>query len=151
MTADTEPNERQTSSIKQPERIRIFTNHHGHGVVVKDLAYTLASSQHVGAATGGETYGRDILARKFVGSVRYQKTSLQRRISPVSPHTHTRVVTHLSNSTVPHDNTLDGLHGVEIALAQVVMQLDWVTRQNHAGGNTHGTRFRTLPVRTTAA
>ena len=75
VTANKEPNESQTGSVKQSERVRIFPNHYRHGVVIKDLAYRLASSR-VQQRRERATYGRDILAGKFVGGVRYQKTSL---------------------------------------------------------------------------
>ena len=63
---------RWTSSIKQLESVKVFTNHYGDGIVIEHLTTSWSLYTHI----HGIAYSQDIFAGKLVHSVQYQKTGL---------------------------------------------------------------------------
>lgn len=102
-------NARRTSCVKQAQGIGVITNHHGDGVVVKDLVTMV---EYDGASiTEQKTYSRDILTGELVGGVRDEKTGLER---VAAKHITGEISsgTDLAHSTISHNYAFNGLHDV---------------------------------------
>lgn len=97
-----------TSSIEQTQCIRVITDHDGHGVVIEHLSAKRWFGWADNATGAPCTHSRDILARELVRCVRYEETRLAggQRGRPLDRN----VRTHLADSTISNDHTLDCLH-----------------------------------------